>query len=302
MKKDKFNDPLDIDLDLLKKNQYTQLEKELSARHQNIKRIKLNGSDQIYYVKSLDVPQAIVSSASSKLYSTIGINTPHVQTFKSSTNSKYELSTIQPDATQNKDIELVLARDDTEYQKIFRDFSTRDKWQIIYDANLQDKFLKHMTPQCLEALINIYLIDELRSDKDRHLANYFLYKTPNSKLYEGVVVIDLDQMNIFKYAPTRQDFSTFLTTNYTSYTPTQREDMANYINRIHALRELIDEGMLSSYNIETMVKALKHDFPQDVKQLCKKEKLSRKLINQTYSPIARLWEYNQKELGKDLGI
>ena len=78
--------------------------------------------------------------------------------------------------------------------------------------------------------------------------------------------------------------------------------MVNYINRIHAIRELIDEGMLSSYNIETMVKALKHDFPKDVKLLCKKEKLSHKLTNQAYSPIARLWEYNQKELRNDLGL
>lgn len=302
MKKDKFNDPLDVDLNLLKNNQYTQLEKELSTHHPNIKRVKFEGNDQIFYVKSLDATRAISSSASSKLYSTIGINTPHIQTFKSSTDDKGERSTIQPDATHNNNVEVILAKNDTEYKKIFLNFSTRYKWQILYDAQLQEKFLNHMTPQCLESLINIYLIDELRSDRDRNLANYFLYKSPNSKLYEGVIVIDLDKMNVFNYAPTKQEFSMFLTNNYVSYTPTQRDDSETYINRIHMLRELIDEGMLSSYNIETMVKALKHDFPQDVKQLCKKEKLSRKLINQTYSPIARLWEYNQKELGKDLGI
>jgi len=65
---------------------------------------------------------------------------------------------------------------------------------------------------------------------------------------------------------------------------------------------LIDDGVMSSYNIETMVKALKHDFPKEVKILCKKQKLSHKLTNETYSPIARLWEYNQQQLGKDLGL
>ena len=68
------------------------------------------------------------------------------------------------------------------------------------------------------------------------------------------------------------------------------------------LRELIDDGVMSSYNIETMIKALKHNLPKDVQILCKKQKISHKIANQTHYPIAKLWEYNQKELGKDLDI
>ena len=89
---------------------------------------------------------------------------------------------------------------------------------------------------------------------------------------------------------------------YASLTPTQKEDCSTYMNRIHMLRELLDDGVLSQNNIETMIKALKHDLPKDIQFLCKKQQLPIGLKNKTYSPIARLWEYNQKELGKDLGL
>ena len=160
-----------------------------------------------------------------------------------------------------------------------------------------------MTPNCLESLKNIYLIDELRTDLDRTLNNYFLYKTPQSNLYEGVIVIDLDQMNIYNYAPTTKDaFYNFLYSPYVSLTPTQKEDCCTYMNRVHMIRELLDDGVLSQNNIDTMIKALKYDLPKDIQFLCRKQKLSPSLINKTYSPIARLWEYNQKEIGKDLGL
>ena len=300
MKDDKS---FELDPNILNKKNYVQLDNGLHRSYKYVRKIKPDNTDQIYYLKSLESSRAIGSAASAKMYSDVGIETPATQVFKEKGTSNHERSIIQPDVTQNKDIETVLARNDIEFKKIFQDFSTRYKWQIFYDYDIQKKFLKFMTPTCLESLKNIYLIDELRSDIDRTLNNYFLYKNPDSKLYEGVIVIDLAQMQIYNYAPTtRSAFTDFLVNSYTSITPTQKEDCSTYMNRIHMLRELIDDGVMSSYNIETMVKALKHDFPKDIQILCKKQKLSRKLTNQTYSPIARLWEYNQKELGKDLGL
>ena len=303
MKKNNHIPSSEINLKLVKDGKYSVLDNGLTPNRQNIKKIKLDENGEILFVKSLDAERAIASTAASQMYSQIGINTPAVEIFRNSTDAKSQRSTIQPDVTQNNNFEIILAKNDLEYKKIFLSFSTRYKWQLLYDMDLQEKFLSYMTPQCLDSLINMYLIDELRSDSDRHLSNYFLYKKPDSKLYEGIIAIDLDQMQIFNYAPTsKTEFTTFLTNNYTSMTPTQREDSTNFANRIYMLRELIYDGVLSSSNIETMVKALKHDFPNDVKLLCKNQKLSHKLINKTHSTISRLWDYNQNELGKDLGL
>ena len=301
MKKNKQENLLDLDPQTLKNKEYTEIDNGLARHHDDIHKIKLD--NKIYYVKSLDVKNAIATTASAKMYSEIGINTPKIQVFKDKTDAKNQRSIIQPDVMQLPNIEAILAKEDVEYKKIFPKFNLRYKWEIFYDMNVRKQFLKFMTKDCLESLLNIYLIDELRSDIDRHTSNYFLYKTSKSNLYEGVIAIDLDQMQIYNYSPTkREEFSAFVASPYTSITPTQKEDYLSYMNRIHMLRDLIDDGVMSSYNIETMVKALKHDFPKDIKLLCREQKLSRKLTNQTYSPIARLWEYNQKELGKDLGL
>ena len=302
MKKKIITQSFELDPQMLKNKKYTILDNNLAKHHDDIHKIKTENG-QFYYLKSIDAEQSIASTASAKMYSKIGLNTPQIQVFKDSTDSKNTRSIIQPDVKQFPNIEAILAKEDVEYKQIFPKFNLRYKWEIFYDINTRNQFLKFITPDCLESLLNIYLIDELRSDMDRHLSNYFLYKTRDSKLYEGVITIDLDQMQIYNYAPTRrEEFSSFIASPYTSITPTQKEDFTCYMNRIHTLRELIDDGVMSSYNIETMVKALKHDFPNDVKMLCKEQKLSHKLLNQTYSPIARLWEYNQKELGKDLNL
>lgn len=288
---------------VLRNKKYTELDNNLSEMYQNVKKIKPTDSELIYYMKKLEATRAIGSAASAKMYSNIGINTPPIQVFKNRDNIKTERTIIQPDVTQNPNIETILAKDDIEYKKIFLDFSTHYKWELFYDYNKQAQFLKYMTPNCLEELKNIYLIDELRTDIDRTLNNYFLYKTPQSNLYEGVIAIDLGQMQIYNYAPTtRDEFYNFLHSPYASLTPTQKEDCSTYMNRIHMLRELLDDGVLSQNNIETMIKALKHDLPKDIQFLCKKQQLPIGLKNKTYSPIARLWEYNQKELGKDLGL
>ena len=160
-----------------------------------------------------------------------------------------------------------------------------------------------MTPDCLDQLINMCLAAELRTDLDPTLNNYFLYRRPESKLHEGIIAIDLAQMKILEHLPsTKSDFIGFRVTPYSSVGITQKEDYLSYATRIYNLRELLDEGLLSPHNIDTIINSLKHNYPEYIRMLCKQHKIPRKLADKLYSSSAYLWEYNFDELKGDLNL
>ena len=257
-----------------------------------------NGS---YFLKTTDNTHAIASVASSKMYKAIGIATPPVFLLKN--NDKQKAQTIQQNASEILGLASILAQNDLKYAKINRKVFGKFKWEMFYDAGLQDVFLNFITPDCFEQLQSIFLVDEIRTDMDRHLRNYFFVKRKESSRYEGVVAIDLEQMVIYNFCgETKDDFSNFLVTPYASATPHQAIDEASYFQRVQQLREIIQDGVLSERNIHALVDALKYDFPGDFKKTSKERKLHGKDKKKIVSPIERLWEYNNKTIGKDLGI
>lgn len=272
--------------------------------YSNVKKVSIDDSAKRYFVKRGETPRTMASIASANMYNQIGITTPPIALLKHEMFSDAGTTkTIQADVKGLPNIEATLALEDFEYSRIAFSFVEKYKWQIFYDSNLQIRFLKFMTKDCLESLQNVFLIDELRTDSDRHTKNYFLYKRKGGKLYEGVIVIDLEEMKLYNFCGNSKDsFNDFLAMSYESVTPQQRGDYAPYLQRLKDIRELIDDGVLSAKNIETLKKALEFDLPKQTKLICKKRKLPIKLKNATVAPIERLWELNQTTIGKDLGL
>ena len=263
----------------------------------NIKRYKA-GEGRDILLKDSPNTQAIAGVASSKMYNSIGIETPPIYMLKS--KGPYT-STVQQDVLTIEDVLSTLAGDDLEYASIEKKVLGKFKWQIFYDSNMIRMFLEFMTPECLEQLKNVFLVDELRTDYDRHVKNYFFYKSKNSDKYEGVIVIDPEQMIIYKYCGTKkEEFDSFLLYPYSSATPQQVVDIACYRQRVNDIREMIQDGVLSKQNIEVLLGALKYDFPAEIKQACRQRKLKRSERNKIITPAQRLWEYNQKTIGKEL--
>ena len=268
----------------------------------DLKRLKLENSSQGFLLKHTENTRGITSIASSNMYRQIGITTPQIFLCKS--KNKKLCSSIQQDiSTISDEIITILAGDDLEFSKIENSLLSKFKWQIFYDKSLNDHFLTFLTENCLEELKNIFLIDELRTDIDRHTKNYFFYKSKDSNRYEGIIVIDLEQMIIFNYCKSsKDDFLNFLTFPYQSYTPHFTTDETSYCQRVHDVRDLIQEGALSESNIKTLINALKYNFPAEIKNLCKQKHLSLKERKLITSPIERLWEYNNQTIGKELGL
>ena len=121
------------------------------------------------------------------------------------------INTVQQDVCELLHINAVLANAIQEYSAIQDTAYGRYKWQIFYDMDLRNRFLKFMTPECFNQLKNVFLVSEIRTDFDGHLENYFLYKKPNDNKFTGIIPIDLEEMNIFNYCSGKKsEFNNFL--------------------------------------------------------------------------------------------
>ena len=254
------------------------------------------------FVKNVDITTGIASIASSRLYKSIGILTPAVSFIAK--KDKFTIQTIQPNVEDLDGATTILANNDLEYTKIQTRAFGKYKWQIFYDEDLIATLLKFMTPSCLTALQNMFLVDELRTDGDKHVKNYFFYKTKDSDKYEGVIGIDLDLMQIYNYCESgkKEDFENFLVYPYQTATPHQSYDYVCYKQRISDMRQLAQDNVLSASNIHAITNALQHDFPKEIKNVCKDVKLGIVKKHEIVKPVERLWEYNRKTIGKDLGM
>lgn len=254
-----------------------------------------------YFMKKNYDTQSIASAAVAKMYQQSGILTPQIYFIKE--KHKNPAITIQQDATTINNIVSVLANDVVEYSIIDNQVFGKNKWDIFYDEELSQAFLTFMTPYCFESLQNLNLNDEIRTDNDRHRKNYLLYKSPDSKKYEGVIAIDLDNMKIYHYYENyNQDFKNFLYIPYSSETPQGNNDYLCYLQRNRNIRELIQDGVLRKNNIESLKKSLSFDLPKEINKNCKENNIRGKNKKNIVEPIKKLWEYNNKTIGKDLGL
>lgn len=267
----------------------------------DVDKISVPGKSSNLIVKRAIAPKGLLSIASSKIYKRAGIQTPEV--YGIGTCDRRLVNTIQEDVSNINGLEIILPYNDVDFKKINKKVFGKYKWQIFYDRNLENTFLQFMTPECLEQLKEVFLADELRTDIDRHIKNYFFYKEKGSDKYQGIIVIDLDQMIIYNYCMCHpENFEAFVNYNYPSSTPQMADDSVCYRQRVRDIMELIQDGVLSDRNIEMMKTLLQEDFAQEIKMACKQQGLSRKQRNEAALPVEMLWDYNRETVGRELGL
>lgn len=261
------------------------------------------------YEDQIDLIQPI---ASSHLFDKIGVLSPPIYPVKMKNSSPY-FYLFTEDVTELASFdECMLAMDayiamsSDIFGMAMEEFtlSQSPKWQFLYNKELKSILLEYMTVGCYNQTINKFLIDELRTETDAHDANYFYYKLKGSDKYNGIITMDFDFIEIINNnIKTKEDFSAFLKEPYQTYMPFScLSDEDYYLSRIVYIRQLIQRGKLNKTNIKALISALEFDFAEDIKTIGKKFNLSQKQIAEIYDPIALLWEYNQKTLGKDLGM
>ncbi len=275
------------------------------------KKVQIPGTQKFAYLKSTVTPKAIGAIASARMYKQIGIATPPITQILF-TSPVDIVQSIQPDVSNFEDKEVKLANEVCEFKNIAQDIMGKYKWEMFED-DVKAVLLTKLTPECLIQLQNIFLIDELRSDNDRHYKNYFFYREENAKKWQGVIVIDLEQMVAYDYAgETKKKFnSQFLNFPYSSATLQDKDDYVSFKNRILKIKEMIQTGCLAKENIEALKGALEFDLPGEVKIIAKENgikgfEIGDMVFGKDYrdvlGPIKQLWAYNREQLGEDLGL
>ena len=259
------------------------------------------GDGRSFFVKETDIKTGVTAIASSRLYGHIGIATPPVSFVAK--KDKYTMQTIQQNVEGAGGLETILADDDVEFRKIQTQAFGKYKWQLFYDERLMATLLKFMTPDCFAQFQNMYLVDEMRTDGDKHLKNYFFYKDKESDRYQGIIAVDLDLMQIYNYCGSKKsDFANFLVYPYQTALPQQMCDYVAYRQRVEDIRQLVRDNVLSDSNVNTITSTIEFDYPKEVSNVCKEAKVGLGERKEIIKPVERLWEYNRETLGKDLGL
>lgn len=276
--------------------------------------------DTPYFMKGYNGDCSIVDIASTNMHNCIGIPTPPITTVvkrgEDKARSQIFLATQDVHSVDDFLFSIannMLSKKDFDMQR----FNFRHKWSPLYDMEIKKLFLKYMTEECFDDLIGLFLVDELRTEQDRHENNYFFYKSKKAEKFEGVLPIDNELLSVIsREGKSKQDFINFL------HTPTHTVNLFGEIEkrthkkRIEDIKELIYDQLLSRKQIELLKRAINYDLPAEIKKVFKNpllsgttgifrsslDKYKRSDAIRAYDCISRLWEYNQKELGSDLEL
>lgn len=182
-------------------------------------------------------------------------------------------------------------------------------WAPLFLQSQREKFLEFMTEECFDAFVAHFLLAELRTDSDRHQGNFYLVRSLDSDKYEAIISIDLDRAEIIQPTGTidNTSFKNFI--NNIAYSS---RDMYGYFTpeftysqRIHHLQKLIQSGNLTEAQIMHLRNGINYDLPQTILAIKNKYNTHKTITHsadETYSKTSRLWEYNHKEIGRELNL
>lgn len=270
---------------------------------ETVAKFDVNGTP--FYTKYWQDEASVYGIASNKMYTDIGIITPpeeivivNQDIFKGET-----IRSMSQDITSAKRIECTPATVVLQpFVSLFANTKpSKTKWEQLSEPYLMESLLRIMTPDCLDELIGIMMLDEVRTDNDRHSGNFFFYKKPGSYKYNGVVPFDLNHARIaLKSDSAINNFQSFVNEKYETATITQHNDAGSYKDRLRSMKNAINSGIISNESIYMLRDGLRYDLPKEVKALCSHPKL--KQYSSMTDSVSRLWEYNQKEFEHTLGL
>lgn len=256
-----------------------------------------------YFGKEWITDVSPASVVAHEMYNSVGVDTPPAYILDiGKGNASNHLRFITPDITEIPDLTCTQPSNHT-YLKYSPEFmNAPNKWDILYNEPFRQKLLSFMTRDCLNQLIKMFLVDELRTELDRHWGNYFFVKKSNEEKFSSIIAIDFDATAIMRYMPkNKAQFEHFLLSLNGSITPTGRVIASTYISKIRELKEIIGEGALTLDQCQALKQALEFDYASEVKHFCMNHRLFKE-AKTAPEPIARLWDYNRKELSQELGL
>lgn len=256
-----------------------------------------------YYMKDFFYNLSYVEMASSQMYNDIGLICP--PTHMLSVPNQPRTQIVSQDVASIDGLVVAVASNSIVEEDVFSfEKEIYNKWETLHNSRIREELLEHMTPECLDQLMTMHILDEVRSESDRHLGNYFFYKHIGKEKYEGVIPIDNEFARVvFDKVHTKEDFENFLKNKYVTPTPLMSHDDISYKERMKNLKNVIHRGLLTKDQLSMLKSELNYDFPKAIKTQPHNSFL-KKYQKDAYDGISRLWEYHHGDDGiaQELGL
>lgn len=178
------------------------------------------------------------------------------------------------------------------------------QWDLLYNKKTQDKLHECMTEDCFEKFISLFLLDEIRTECDRHQSNFFFIKHKNAKKYEDIIPIDNEFAQVaYNQADTADKFKDFLEFSYLSETPSSAYFDETFINRMNGIKQLLHEGKLTPAQIALIKKELQYNLPKAIKEGSHHPELEQNCQDAS-NAMSYIWEYHHGSdgLARELGL
>lgn len=252
--------------------------------------------------------------ASSKMYRDLGIATPPVYYMMMNGLFSKKPALLSQDLYEISKIDVVLC---SKLKALKKAKVPANKivtpYQVLLEKELRDYCLTFMTERCLDEILTMFMLGDLRSDADIHPDNYFLYKKQGEKRYSGVIPIDLEHSQIIlSRADSYEDFKDFITKkSYDSCLPFRhRTDdrygdgnlyvyNGTYADRINHIKKLIQSGKLTQKQLTILKRAINYDLPKTMLDVADTYNFDQSQRD-TCDRVKRAWDYNRKELSREL--
>ena len=256
-----------------------------------------------FYVKSTSPVLATGSILNAEIMKDVGIMTPPPILLAKKQGLKIQPFIATQDVHSIKDLEFMSAKD--LFSQALHDLhisTIKDPWVILKQDSIRSFFLQHMSKDCLDELINAFITTKLCTNPDFTLANYFLYKRPGSKAYEGICAIDLEQSELLlfdKENKGKTNFQDFINHKYKSALLTGGYGHpTSYSEKLANLKNLIQSDKLSESNIRTLRKVIRYDMSGRAAKI--KTETPSIVYRRAHDLYSALQEYNRKEILKEL--
>ena len=170
-------------------------------------------------------------------------------------------------------------------------------WTIL---KMKDRLVgKYMTEECFNELVNMFLLDVFSTQRDRHYANYFLYKGEGEPLWQGVIAIDnaltLQTTHYDRASSAKQLCEQIWEHKYSLMRTFQNtSNMQSCSSRIQEINRLIQDGSFNTSQIELLKSILSYDITSTISRT---EKDKHIIVSQTQKDLMQyMWERMQNSL------
>ena len=182
------------------------------------------------------------------------------------------------------------------------DYRKTEMWGVILEPSVRQELLKHMTVQCYEEIKNMYLLDVIMGNPDRHYLNYFLTKKKGDKKWQSAIAFDNESsiyrncVRDFRCGNAKDIFaiSENIVTNF--YTPQLVTDAKTHAERIQDVCDLIAQGKFTKYQYKLLTDILGYDLPAKISQMYKKYGIKNPDAQKLRDVMSYAWDEHQRAI------